>query len=262
MKPTPRNAMVLAAGFGTRMHPLTEKLPKPLVAVAGRALIDHVLDRLAAAGVERAVVNIHHFAEQMIHHLEDRTRPRITISDERGLLLGTGGGVKKALPQLNGAPFFHINSDTLWIDRATPNLARLALAFDPAAMDALLLLAPAAGSIGYDGRGDFVMAPDGRLQKRGDQASAPFVYAGAAILSPALFARTRLRANSRSRCCSTAPPRRGACMGCGWTAGGCMWARPTPSRRRKPRSKPIPADRQKFSAVMPRESGASSIHLG
>ena len=126
MKQTPRNAMVLAAGFGTRMHPLTENMPKPLVAVAGRALIDHVLDRLAAAGVERAVVNVHHFAEQMIGHLNDRTRPRIAISDERGLLLGTGGGVKKALPELDDAPFFHINSDTLWIDGVTPNLERLA----------------------------------------------------------------------------------------------------------------------------------------
>jgi len=190
MKQTPRNAMVLAAGFGTRMHPLTENKPKPLVAVAGRALIDHVLDRLAAAGVERAVVNVHHFAEQMIRHLKDRKRPHIAISDERGLLLGTGGGVKKALPNLSGAPFFHVNSDTLWIDGATPNLTRLAQAFDPAAMDALLLLAPATGSIGYAGRGDFTMAPDGRLQKRGEQASAPFVYAGAAILSPALFADT------------------------------------------------------------------------
>jgi N-acetyl-alpha-D-muramate 1-phosphate uridylyltransferase len=187
MKQTPHNAMVLAAGFGTRMHPLTENMPKPLVAVAGRPLIDHVLDRLAAAQVERVVVNVHHFAEQMIGHLKDRARPRITISDERGLLLGTGGGVKKALPELDGAPFFHINSDTLWIDGATPNLKRLAQAFDPAAMDALLLLAPATGSIGYAGRGDFTMTPDGRLQKRGEQASAPFVYAGAAILSPTLF---------------------------------------------------------------------------
>ena len=190
MKQTPRNAMVLAAGFGTRMHPLTEKLPKPLVAVVGRALIDHVLDRLAAAGVDQAVVNVHHFAEQVIRHLKERKRPRVTVSDERGLLLGTGGGVKKALPHLSDAPFFHINSDTLWIDGATPNLKRLAQAFDPAAMDALLLLAPTTGSIGYAGRGDFTMAADGRLQKRGDQASAPFVYAGAAILTPALFKDT------------------------------------------------------------------------
>jgi MurNAc alpha-1-phosphate uridylyltransferase len=187
MKQTPRDAMVLAAGFGTRMHPLTENKPKPLVEVAGRALIDHVLDRLAEAGVERAVVNIHHFAEQMQRHLEERTHQRIVISDERALLLGTGGGVKKALPYLSNAPFFHINSDTLWIDGVTPNLKRLATAFDPATMDALLLLAPTAGSIGYAGRGDFTIAPGGRLQKRGEREVAPFVYAGAAILSPALF---------------------------------------------------------------------------
>jgi MurNAc alpha-1-phosphate uridylyltransferase len=187
MKQTPRRAMVLAAGFGTRMRPLTDTRPKPLVEVAGRPLIDHVLDRLAAAGVESAVVNIHHFAELMEAHLKDRTRPRIVLSDERGLLLGTGGGVVKALPHLGNAPFFHLNSDTMWIDGATPNLARLAEAFDPARMDALLLLAPASGSIGYAGPGDFVMAPDGTLSPRGARDSAPFVYAGAAILAPALF---------------------------------------------------------------------------
>jgi N-acetyl-alpha-D-muramate 1-phosphate uridylyltransferase len=187
MKQTPRNAMVLAAGMGTRMHPLTEKMPKPLIKVAGKPLIDHVLDRLAAAGVARAVINVHHFAEQMQRHLATRARPQIVISDERGLLLGTGGGVNKALPELGDAPFFLINSDTLWIDGVKPNLQRLVEAFDPATMDALLLLAPAAGSIGYSGRGDFTMAPDGALQKRGERAVAPFVYAGAAILKPALF---------------------------------------------------------------------------
>jgi N-acetyl-alpha-D-muramate 1-phosphate uridylyltransferase len=190
MTQTPRNAMVLAAGIGTRMRPLTDTMPKPLVAVAGRALIDHVLDRLAAANVERAVVNVHYLAEQLQRHLANRTQPKITFSDERGLLLGTGGGVVKALPLLNGAPFFHINSDTVWIEGATPNLVRLAAAFEPAAMDALLLLAPAAGSIGYAGRGDYGMAPDGRLQNRGERDIAPFVYAGAAILSPALFKDT------------------------------------------------------------------------
>jgi MurNAc alpha-1-phosphate uridylyltransferase len=186
-KKMPRNAMVLAAGFGTRMHPLTEKMPKPLVPVAGRALIDHVLDRLAEAGVERAVVNVRHFADQLERHLAGRAKPKIAISDERGGLLGTGGGVVKALPLLGDAPFFHINSDSIWIDGVTPNLRRLADAFDAAAMDALLLLAPAAGSIGYGGRGDFVMAPDGRLTARGEREVAPFVYAGAAILAPALF---------------------------------------------------------------------------
>ena len=187
-KTPPRNAMVLAAGLGLRMRPLTETRPKPLVAVDGKPLIDHVLDRLAAAGVTRAVVNVHAFAEQMIAHLAGRKAPQIVISDERGLLLGTGGGVVKALPELGGAPFFHINSDTIWIDGVKPNLMRLAEAFDPASMDALLLLAPTAGSIGYDGRGDFVMAPDGALHARAERQVAPFVYAGAAILSPALFA--------------------------------------------------------------------------
>ncbi|MFZ1952815.1 MAG: nucleotidyltransferase family protein [Pseudolabrys sp.] len=186
----PRRAMILAAGLGTRMRPLTDTLPKPLVKVAGRPLIDHVLDRLAETGVECVVVNVHHLADQMQRHLAQRKQPQIVISDERGLLLGTGGGVKKALPELGDAPFFHINSDTIWIDGVKPNLARLADAFDPAAMDALLLLAPTNGSIGYSGRGDFAMAADGQLRKRAEQEVAPFVYAGAAILSPALFKST------------------------------------------------------------------------
>ena len=180
--------MVLSAGLGTRMRPLTNKMPKPLVEVGGKALIDHVLDRLAEAGVERAVVNVHHFAEQIERHLASRTKPKIVISDERGLLLGTGGAVVKALPELGAAPFFLINSDTLWIDGVQPNLTRLAETFDPARMDALLLLAPSTGSIGYAGRGDFAFAPDGRLRRRAEREVAPFVYAGAAILTPTLFA--------------------------------------------------------------------------
>jgi MurNAc alpha-1-phosphate uridylyltransferase len=187
MVSTPRTAMVLAAGLGTRMRPLTETRPKPLIAVAGKALLDHVLDRLADAGVERAVVNVHYLAEQIIAHTAGRAKPRVTISDERGLLLGTGGGVVKALGELGTAPFFHINSDTIWIDSVTPNLTRLADHFDAATMDALLLLAPTTGSIGYAGRGDFIMTPDGRLRRRDERAVAPYVYAGAAILSPALF---------------------------------------------------------------------------
>jgi MurNAc alpha-1-phosphate uridylyltransferase len=183
----PRCAMVLAAGLGTRMRPLTDAMPKPLVKVAGKPLIDHVLDRLADVGVEKAVVNVHHFADQLIEHLGRRTRPRIAISDERGLLLGTGGGVKRALPELGDRPFFHINSDTIWVDSTKPNLARLADAFKPETMDALLLLAPTKASIGYTGRGDFAMAPDGRLTRRGERDAVPFVYAGAAILQPALF---------------------------------------------------------------------------
>jgi MurNAc alpha-1-phosphate uridylyltransferase len=182
-----RTAMVLAAGLGTRMRPLTDTKPKPLIEVAGKPLLDHVLDRLADAGVERAVVNVHYLAEQIIAHVASRRRPRVTISDERRLLLGTGGGVVKALPDLGTAPFFHINSDTIWIDGVRPNLTRLAETFDFARMDALLLVAATSGSIGYDGRGDFSMAPEGRLCARGEREIAPFVYAGVAILSPGLF---------------------------------------------------------------------------
>jgi MurNAc alpha-1-phosphate uridylyltransferase len=184
----PTRAMVLAAGLGKRMRSFNGQLPKPLVTVGGKALIDYALDRLAEQGVERAVVNVHHLADQIERHLAHRRRPKIIISDERGELLGTGGGVVKALPQLGGGPFFHVNSDTIWIDGVKPNLGRLAAAFDPARMDALLLVAPTASSIGYAGRGDFSMAPDGRLMRRGEREVVPFVYAGAAILVPAFFA--------------------------------------------------------------------------
>jgi MurNAc alpha-1-phosphate uridylyltransferase len=183
----PRRAMVLAAGLGTRMRPFNGEIPKPLVEVGGKALIDHVLDRLAAAGVERAVVNVHYLAEQIVQHLHGRQRPSIVISDERGKLLGTGGGIAKALPELGAAPFYLVNSDTIWIDGVKPNLARLAGAFTPDRMDALLLLAPTTTSIGYSGRGDFSMSAEGRLNRRGERAVVPFVYAGAAILSPTLF---------------------------------------------------------------------------
>ena len=159
----PDRAMVLAAGLGTRMRPFNGQVPKPLVQVGGKALIDHVLDRLADTGVERAVVNVHHLADQIEQHLRGRQRPRIIISDERHGLLGTGGGVVKALDQLGDAPFFHVNSDTIWIDGVQPNLGRLAAAFEPERMDALLLLAPTATSTGYAGRGDYAMTPDGRL---------------------------------------------------------------------------------------------------
>lgn len=182
--------MVLAAGRGVRMRPLTDTMPKPLVPVAGKPLLDHVLDRLAAVGVERAVVNVHYFGEQIIDHIENRRKPKVIISDERGVLLDTGGGVVKALPALGLEPFFHLNADTIWIDGVQSNLARLAEAFDAANMDALLLLAPTAGSIGYSGRGDFTMLTDGRLRKRAERDIAPFVYAGAAILTPGMFKGT------------------------------------------------------------------------
>ena len=184
----PKSAIVLAAGLGTRMRPYNGHLPKPLVAVGGKSLIDYGLDRLADAGVECAVVNVHHLADAVERHLASRQRPRIIISDERTGLLGTGGGIAKALPKLGAAPFFLVNSDTLWLEGAKPNFVQLAERFDKAAMDALLLLAPTAGSLGYEGRGDYTMLSDGRLKRRTGEEPAPFIYAGAAILSPALFA--------------------------------------------------------------------------
>jgi MurNAc alpha-1-phosphate uridylyltransferase len=187
MSVKPTKAMVLAAGLGVRMRPLTDHLPKPLVRVAGQPLLDHVLDKLAAAGVSEVVVNVHYLPDQIIDHVAARKSPRVIISDERNQVLGTGGGVVKALPILGEAPFFHVNSDTMWIDGVQSNLLRLAQAFDPARMDILLLMAPTANSIGYGGRGDYAMLPDGALRKRREHQVVPFVYAGAAILSPSIF---------------------------------------------------------------------------
>ena len=184
----PSRAMVLAAGLGTRMRPHNGEIPKPLVTVGGKRLIDYVLDRLAETGVERAVVNVHHLADQIEEHLAPRQRPKIIISDERRKLLGTAGGVVNALPALGNRPFFHVNADTIWTDSVNSNLMRLATAFDPARMDALLLLVTTTTSIGYSGRGDFLMDADGGLRRRGEREIAPFVYAGAAILSPGFFA--------------------------------------------------------------------------
>ena len=188
MSVTPTKAMVLAAGLGLRMRPLTDRMPKPLVQVAGRALLDHVLDKLGNAGVSQAIVNVHYLPDQIIDHVTARAKPRVTISDERDQVLGTGGGVVKALPLLGAAPFFLVNADTMWIDGVRPNLARLAEAFDPARMDVLLLMAPTTSSIGYDGSGDYAMLADGALRKRREHQVVPFVYAGAAIMSPSLFA--------------------------------------------------------------------------
>ena len=188
MSVKPHKAMVLAAGLGLRMRPLTDTVPKPLVQVAGRPLLDHVLDRLAEAGVTEAVVNVHYLPDQIIDHVATRTAPRVIISDERNQVLGTGGGVVKALPLLGSEPFFHVNSDTMWIEGVRHNLTRLADTFDPARMDILLLMAPTANSIGYSGQGDYSMLPDGTLRRRREHQVVPFVYAGAAIISPAVFA--------------------------------------------------------------------------
>jgi N-acetyl-alpha-D-muramate 1-phosphate uridylyltransferase len=185
----PTRAMVLAAGKGLRLRPITLSRPKPLVEVGGQAMLDGALDRLAEAGVAEAVVNAHHLADMIEAHLQPRTRPRIHLSREEALL-ETGGGVKKALPLLGEEPFFVINGDILWRDGKVPALRRLAEAWDGAAMDALLLLQPTATAVGYEGLGDFVMDQLGRLRRRREGEVAPFLFAGLQILSPALFADT------------------------------------------------------------------------
>ncbi|TVR05943.1 MAG: nucleotidyltransferase family protein [Salinarimonadaceae bacterium] len=189
-------AMVLAAGLGARMRPITDHTPKPLVVVGGRTMLDHSLDRLAEAGIDEAVVNVHYLADQIEEHVASRRLPRIVVSDERDALLETGGGIKRALPLLGNDPFFVMNSDSLWLEGPSSNLATMAAAWDPQNMDMLLLLAAAAGSLGYEGHGDFLMDPAGRLARRPERTLAPFVYAGVAILRPELFADTPERAFS------------------------------------------------------------------
>lgn len=180
-------AFVLAAGLGTRMRALTDDRPKPMVRLAGRPLIDHVLDRLARSGITAAIVNVHYKADVLLAHLQDRTSPRITISDERDVLLDTGGGVVRALPHLGPQPFLIHNSDTVWREHGAANIDRLLSAWNPATMDSLLLLAESARSIGYDGAGDFNIAPDGRLSRRAKGTTARYVFAGVSIAHPRLF---------------------------------------------------------------------------
>jgi len=183
-------AMVLAGGYGERMRPLTLRMPKPLVPLAGRPLIDHVLNRLAGAGVETAIVNVHYLPEQIEESLARRQgmKPAILISDERDKLLDTGGGAKRALPLLGLGPFFIHNADTVWSEGASPALSRMLKLWNPKTMDSLLLLAPLASSIGYGGKGDFAMAPDGRLKRRGERQIVPFAFAGVSLCDARLFA--------------------------------------------------------------------------
>ncbi len=186
--PMPETAMVFAAGLGNRMRPVTDVLPKPLVAVAGKTMLDHTLDRLAAAGVKRAVVNVHYLADQIEAHLATRRCPAVIVSDERDQLLDQGGGIRHALDALGPEPFLICNTDAFWVEGPRSNLQRLARLWDPAEMDIILLVAAATTSVGVDWPGDFNMDAEGRLQRREEHGVAPFVYAGIGIVKPELFA--------------------------------------------------------------------------
>jgi MurNAc alpha-1-phosphate uridylyltransferase len=182
----PKSAMVMAAGYGTRLRPLTDKVPKAMVKVLGRPMIDVVLDRLAAAGVERAVINLHHLGDVIRDHLKSRKDIEIVYSEEKEIL-ETGGGTKKALPLLGSDPFFVVNAKIIWLNGREDALHRLAKAWDPARMDSLLLLHPTVTAIGYDGPGDFLMDQEGRLKRRPEWEVAPFLYSGVNITHPRLF---------------------------------------------------------------------------
>jgi len=184
----PRTAMVLAAGLGKRMRPLTATRPKPLVEVAGKPLLDHCLDRLRAAGVKRAVVNVHYLADALEAHLANRVQGlEIAVSDEREQLLETGGGLVKALPLIDADPFLVVNSDNLWVDGPVDSLRLLAANWDEARMDALLLLVPLARAHCHRGQGDFHMAASGALKRRKPGGVAPFVYTGIQMVSKRLL---------------------------------------------------------------------------
>lgn len=184
----PKTAMVLAAGLGTRMRPLTDTRPKALVPVAGRALIDRVLDELAAAGVARAVVNVHHFADQMAAHLAARDDMEIVISDEREQLLDSGGGIQKARPLLGDEPVFLANIDSLWTDAAEPPLETLKRAWDPQAMDLLLLLVARGRGLGFEGPQGFLMDAEGRLtHSASPDLVTPFANVGFGIMKPQIL---------------------------------------------------------------------------
>lgn len=182
----PRTAMVLAAGFGKRMRPITEKTPKPLIELMGVPLIDRILDRLAEAGVEKAVVNTHHLADQLHRHLRDRRTPEIVIRHEEELL-DTGGGVANALPEFGEEPFYVLNGDVVWLEGRSPALARLADAWDDSAMDAMLLVHETVFATGYDGPGDYVLDPLGHARRRQGFEVAPFAFTGIQLLHPRLF---------------------------------------------------------------------------
>jgi len=183
----PTRAMILAAGLGTRMAPLTAERPKPLIELRGKALIDHAIDHLKRGGVNFFVVNVHYMAPKLVAHLKKRTDVEIHICDETDAILDTGGAIAKALPYFKGEPFFTHNSDSLWIEGMGSALARMKARWDPKTMDALMLLASTATSIGFEGFGDFEMDAFGTLKRRGEMKLAPFVWTGLQIVHPRLF---------------------------------------------------------------------------
>jgi len=180
------HAMVLAAGLGTRMRPLTEETPKPLLPLEGRSLLHHALDRLRDAGVAHHVVNAHWFADQVAEAVHAHDAPGRVLLRE-GELLETGGGVRAALPRLGSTPFAVVNGDAFWLDGPTPALTRLAAAFDPAEMDALVLLVRTPQVDGEVGRGDFFLDPLGRARRPKEREIAPYLFGGVQILAPSLF---------------------------------------------------------------------------
>ncbi len=181
-----RAAMILAAGLGTRMRPLTDRVPKPLIEVGGRTLIDRSLDRLREAGIDRVVVNMHYLADQIEAWAACQTDPPVVLSDERSELLDTGGGVAKALVNLGDAPFFVFNSDSFWVDGDVPALMRMRAAWDDDAMDCMLLLSDPARSVGFDGKSDFSMDEAGRLTRFAGEVGG-YIYCGCYLVSPRLF---------------------------------------------------------------------------
>ena len=187
MTDMPHTAMVLAAGLGTRMRPLTEKTAKPLLEVAGRSMIDRLFDNLVAAGVQRAIVNVHWCADLVEAHVSSRSDLEIVISDEREQVLETGGGLAKARPLLGDDPILVVNTDAFWGPAGAEPLLELASSFDPARMDEILLLADTERCLGFPGAGDFFRDADGRLSRRGDAPRAPWAYAGIRILKPQLY---------------------------------------------------------------------------
>ena len=182
-----RRAMIMAAGLGTRMRPLTDDRPKPLIPVGGKPLIDHALDRLVAAGVELAVVNLHYKADMLRAHLDKRRDIEIRYSAEDDALLDTGGGVVKALPHFQNEPFFILNSDSIWVEN-TPALPAMLAQWDENRMDGLLLLADMPTAIGYDAQGDFILRPDHRVVRARGNSGAAYAYPGVQIVHPRLFA--------------------------------------------------------------------------